>query len=71
MTIPHYDSESASSPWGETIAIVATASATCAHCSTPFAPHRGKRFCTSKCRVAFHNAKRISETPPETPQPFQ
>jgi hypothetical protein len=70
MTIPQSESVS---PWvePEAVAIVAIKSgATCEHCSKLFQPHRGKRFCSSQCRVAFHNAKRVSETPAETPKRF-
>jgi hypothetical protein len=65
-------SDCAPSPWGDTTAILIAAppaaepGSTCEHCQQPFQPHRGKRFCSSKCRVAFHNAKRIHETPAET-----
>jgi hypothetical protein len=62
------------SPWVEPEAVVIVAGlkneAACEHCQKPFQPHRGKRFCSSQCRVAFHNAKRVSETPPETPSRF-
>jgi hypothetical protein len=65
------DSECAS-PWGDAIIAVnvTTPASACEHCTQPFQPHPGKRFCSSRCRVAFHNAKRVSETPPETPSRF-
>jgi hypothetical protein len=74
MTNPNSQTESIS-PWVEPGAIVVAIKneTTCEHCQKPFEPHRGKRFCSSQCRVAFHNAKRVSETPhrvSETPHRF-
>jgi hypothetical protein len=69
MTVPNCDSDSAS-PWRETIAGAIATGAICEQCPQQFKPDRGKRFCSSKCRAAFHNAKRVSETPAKTPERF-
>jgi hypothetical protein len=61
-------SEDSAAVKSDGVEVITASTVTCEHCSQPFQPHRGKRFCSSRCRVAFHNAKRGSETPPETPE---
>jgi hypothetical protein len=58
-------------PWCDpdaiTILAVVTPAATCEQCDQPFQPRaRGgskQRFCSTKCRTAFHNSQRVNETP--------
>jgi hypothetical protein len=70
-------SDCAPSPWGDTTAILIAAppaaepGSTCEHCQQPFQQHRGKRFCSSKCRVAFHNANRKTSQAPQMSQASQ